>query len=293
MVYLEKFVASIVSQKGIISEENVHSGDSTVFLPFGTDYGLKFKNLNTRLACVSITIDGKDVLDGSSLVVHPNSTVNLDGFMENGKVKTRFRFIQKTEQIKKHRGDKIDDGIIRIEWRYEQELLTFTLPYYPYVREKDPYIHKGYPYKKNPFDITEPWTHDNVPWWVTTPIGTYYSGSNTVTGSNINNDKNVKSCFNHNTVLRSSNCKTDKNTQVASGITVKGGDANQNFVTASVNQLESEKHVIIINLKGLLKNNQPVKQILSTKTKTQCSSCGKYHKSMVKFCSNCGTRLEK
>jgi len=96
-----------------------------VYIPFGSEYELHFKNLSNKKALVSIEIDGTNVMNGRRLIVDGNSIASIQRFVDENSMNegNKFKFIQKTEQIQKHRGDKIDDGIIRIEVQYEKPII--------------------------------------------------------------------------------------------------------------------------------------------------------------------------
>lgn len=115
MVYKEEMVA-VVCIDGRIARET-RSGE--VFIPYGSDYSIMLKNLSTKRASVKVSIDGRDVLDDSSIVIGANSETEIKGFLEGNTIKSAFRFIEKTEQISEYRGDRLDDGLIRIEFAYE------------------------------------------------------------------------------------------------------------------------------------------------------------------------------
>ena len=121
MVYQKKFVAVVKSGGKILREMD----DNEVFLPFKSEYSILLKNLNSRRASVNISIDGEDVLGGSSIVIDVNDTFDLKGFLENNKVRSRFRFINKTKEISDYRGDRIDDGIVRIEYAFEKPVENY------------------------------------------------------------------------------------------------------------------------------------------------------------------------
>jgi hypothetical protein len=118
MVYQNKFVASVKVGGRILRERDAEN----VFLPFGSEYSILLKNLEGRKASVLIEIDGEDVLCGHSLILYPNQTMELERFIMNGNLHSgpRFKFVEKTNQISEHRGDRVDDGIIRISYRFEQ-----------------------------------------------------------------------------------------------------------------------------------------------------------------------------
>ena len=115
MVYNNKFIVAVKHRGKIMREV-----DDTVYLPFGSDYTLLLKNQNTVKAVADIRIDGMGVLDGNSIIVEPNSTVELEGFMDDSTVRNKFRFIEKTRKIYDYRGSRIDDGTIRVEYRFEK-----------------------------------------------------------------------------------------------------------------------------------------------------------------------------
>ena len=76
-----------------------------------------------------------------------------------------------------------------------------------------------------------------------------------------------------------------------SGITVKGSDSDQHFSSTTLKSMEIQEHVIVLQLKGVTSQNQPVITPLTVKTKIQCESCGKRWLLSQKFCGNCGTSL--
>lgn len=120
MMYNNKFVVVIKHNNKICREH----GD-TVYLPFGSEYEIGLKNLHTTNAVVNITIDGQDVLDGNSLVVAPNMDTTIEGFMSGNVVRNRFKFIRKTKRIEQYRGNRIDDGIVRVEFRFEKPQIYY------------------------------------------------------------------------------------------------------------------------------------------------------------------------
>ena len=117
MVYSKKFIA-VIKHKGKILRE---FSNNTVKLPFGSDYSILLKNKEVCKALVNIMIDGRDVLDGNSLILEPNTSMELKGFIKNFTVKNKFRFINKTKEISSYRGDFIEDGLIEIKYRFEQQ----------------------------------------------------------------------------------------------------------------------------------------------------------------------------
>lgn len=115
MMYNSGLVAVVKSNGKILREDK-----DVCFLPFNSEYSLLIKNLETRTAVIKISIDGQDVLDGTSLVLRPNTQINLEGFLKGNQATNKFKFINKTQGISDYRGDRIDDGIIRIEYWFEK-----------------------------------------------------------------------------------------------------------------------------------------------------------------------------
>jgi hypothetical protein len=139
MTFKDNFITVVKCNGRILREDN-----GFVTLPFDSEYSIYLKNLDSRKAVVDISIDGKDVLDNSRLIVYPDTFLELEGFKKNNKVENKFKFIKKTEEIVNHRGDRVDDGIIRVEVTFEKFKVEqyiehvhhhFTVPYiwhYPY-----------------------------------------------------------------------------------------------------------------------------------------------------------------
>src|ERR1700721_1628098 len=107
MMYSNKFVASLKVGGKILREQS-----GVVALPFGAEYGILLKNLNSRRAQVKVTVDGQDATEGTKLILPANGSINLERFIKNGNLKTgnKFKFIERTSKIEDHRGIKEDDG---------------------------------------------------------------------------------------------------------------------------------------------------------------------------------------
>lgn len=239
-----------------------------VSLPFGSEYSLLLKNKSSRKAVVSVEIDGSDVLNGNRLVIYPNSETDLMGFMSGNAVKNRFKFIQKTKEIVEHRGDKVDDSFIRVEFQYEKavrEVIRETIVHRHY------YPSWYYPYPQYPRIYCSGGTlnADNV----------FSSGSTTYASSNCSSTLTGGSAG-----LSTPEIKPDE------GITVKGSEVNQAFNYIPTNELESNSEVIVLRLKGTT-NGDEVKEAVMVRGKVQCETCGRKSKSGAKFCENCGTAL--
>ena len=204
MVFKDNFVAAIKCDGKILREI-----DGVVRLPFGSEYSILLKNLDSRRVVVSIDIDGENVTDGK-LLLDGNSSFELKGKIKDLKVDKKFKFIEKTEDIVKERGERIDDGIIRIEYQYEDG--------------------KWYIYDWNKY--YKPYWKIN--WY--SPVECKYTW----------NGYYIKCSSSGFSYL----CCSDYSTVNDEGITVDGSDTDQQFTTKDAPILEQTKHVITIKLKG-------------------------------------------
>ena len=130
MMYKNNFVVSVKCNGRILREM-----DGSVYLPFGSEYSLLIKNMDSRRAVVDIEVDGESALKGK-LIVEGNTAQEVKGFMRDMSETNRFKFIEKTSEISKHRGDRIDDGLVRVEYQFEAESMSYipsTTYYVPHV----------------------------------------------------------------------------------------------------------------------------------------------------------------
>jgi hypothetical protein len=272
MVYRDQFVASIRCNGKILREDK-----DLVTLPFGSSFEILLKNISTRKVQVKISIDGKDVLDGNSIVVFPNSDHEIHGFLKGLNVTNKFKFIQKTNEISEHRGDRLDDGIVRIEYAFEKEVITKTILHEQHVTH----------------------TYTQYPWWNNTNINyqsieipsVYVSASagnvslySTLTNSNATRSLTSGSSNTVGVCINSFNNNADE------GITVKGEETNQRFVSVIIGELEDSK-VIVIRLKGTNDKGGIIAKPINVNEKITCETCGRSQDSINKFCGNCGTSL--
>jgi len=274
MVYKERFIA-VVKCNGKILREH----DDIVTLPFGAEYSILLKNLESRKASVSIQIDGKDILDGKALLVDPKSEFEIERFVESLDKGNRFKFIQKTKEIQDHRGDKIDDGIIRVEFTFEKEKPIQIKKTIIHEHHYDDYHHYHPPYR-----------------WFTTYGGTGSSrgiDSFTTYTSNIQSSLSDEPVVMSNLAESSINYVDEVSTPLEDeGITVKGSDSQQSFRYGRIGPLESQSHTIILRLRGTKSNGvTPVEKPITVKTRVTCPTCGRRSKSSAKFCNNCGTAI--
>ena len=281
MTYQDKFVAEVKVNGRILRVK-----DGAVYLPFGCEYTLYLKNLNSRRASINVSIDGEDVLDNHSLILDANSSTELQGFLRGNVARNRFRFINKTKQIADHRGDRADDGLIRIEFAYEKPQPE------PWIKETIKEVHHHHHHE-------EPmrWTYYNTPDW-NLSRGIQKGGDSAIQISTASGPTEQPTSYTANVAESNVICDSlgvavsAPPPNVDEGITVKGSEVHQSFMYSSIGQLE-DSTVIIINLKGLTdKTNKPIQEAVTVRRKITCPTCGNRSTSAAKYCVSCGTFLE-
>ena len=319
MVYSHQFVAAVKVNGSILREAT-----GRVAVPFGSEYAVYLKNLASVRAMARVEIDGTDATEGTWLVLAPNSSMDLERFIRNGNLQSgnRFKFIKRTSKIEEARGIKGEDGLVRIEYKFEK------LP--------DPEVHTHHYHHHHDYPYYPYW-----PWW-NYPYTTW-NASYTTSGSSLSNSDNISFSANslggasgkgghgHGSVLRgkglspamasftksadstptvnvntteslqakglepSVHCFAMQEVREASaeepGITVPGSQSNQSFYSADWFQTEEQTHVLVLRLVGAV-GGKAVTRAVTVKTKAKCQTCGTSNKSGVKFCKECGTSLE-
>jgi len=284
MVYRKKLVAVVKCNGKVLRER-----DEVVTLPFGSEYSLLFKNLDTRRVSVNASIDGRDVFYGHSLLIDPNKEVEVKGFLTGSSVRNRFKFIQKTEKIQDYRGDKIEDGIIRIEFAYEKPAVKKTIIHETHEHHHDRFYHY-YPPVMGDSGLDTHWTNS-----VYTSNSSDVSSDEPRATSNVTMDSlgpieshGIKSAIrgiSDNVAMYSSVPQQEE------GITVEGSRVQQDFAFGQIGELE-DADVIVLRMTGVKETGQYIKTPLTTKKKLICKTCGTSSKSNAKFCGECGTSLD-
>ena len=260
MVYSKKFVVVIKCNGKILREV---SQENDVILPFGAEYSILLKNLDNRRAVAEVSIDGTDVLGGKRLVIDANKDTELKGVLVNNAVKNAFKFIQKTEKIQDHRGDKIDDGFIRVKFGFERTVDYAVTTNWDYTY---PTVYRSFHNHTN--DV-------------------YGSGCGTAKGVN----EQITAAYNVSSNVTMDSLGKCELPQADEGITVPGSELKQDFNQTYVGTIE-DHGVIIIRLKGTDKVDAPVLTPLFVSTKKKCPTCGTKSRHGVKFCPECGTNIQ-
>jgi hypothetical protein len=247
----------------------------TVYIPFGSEYSLLLKNLNTVRAIFNIYIDGDNIVPGG-LVLNAGQEIDLERAIRNGNMNegNKFKFIERTGKIEDHRGVKIEDGLIRVEFQFEKV------------------------YKRQ----------DGIQWsntmWQPTSMDSYYGGvmrsttastpksmSGTVTCSDMSYAATSMAVGSATLNVSAAAQSYNAAPQTETGITVAGSKSEQKFVTASWFATESEKHNIILKLLGETEDNKAIREPITVKHKQKCTTCGHTNKATAKYCGECGTAL--
>ena len=292
MMYESKMALAVKANGRVLREHK-----DIVYLPFGCEYSLLVKNLNSVRAIVKIWIDGTDVTEGTSgLIVQPNDSVDLERFIKNGNLHAgnKFKFIERTASVSNHRGNKIDDGLIRVEFEFEQERQPIKQPvwptrwdrrllggpndvYYGNVRGTAADVSVGDNYSLS--DVTS------------TSLGSsnleasYSATGGAASMDSMNVSKSASSS------LRSRSFPPPQNAvQSEVGITVAGSESSQSFTWGSWFPTDGVKHTMVLRMLGEVEG-QPVVKPVTVAHKPKCTTCGHVNRATAKFCTECGTAL--
>jgi hypothetical protein len=257
-MYGNKLAAAIKVNGRVLKEFK-----DTVYVKFGSEYSVYMKNLNITRALVNVFIDGTNITPGG-LVINAGQEVDLQRSITNGNLTegNSLKFIERTGAVEKHRGIKLEDGLIRVEYQFEKVIPNLQVNYI-----------------------------NNNNWWSNTygTPGNWTSSAfrGTSSGLSTSNALLQNSVESYST---SASCTNSSYTNDV-GITVPGSVSNQKFNTASWFATEAEKHSIVLKLLGETPDNKPITQAVTVKNKPKCVTCGKQNKATAKFCTECGTGL--
>ena len=270
MMYKEKLLASIKANGKILREFK-----DTVYIPFGIEWSLLLKNLNTVRAVVNVFIDGENAVPGG-LVIDPGHSIDLERWIKNGNLSegNRFKFVERTSAIENGpRGIKEEDGLIRVEYQFEMPIVNAIWNQYPpSVQTSDQY-----------------WTNDTY-----TAISTSYNLNGILRSRSLTAQATsaAVNCAQSNIGVGELQATAATKGWNDVGITVPGSKSEQKFQTTTVGALDPTKHNIVLRIVGDLGHNKPVEQAITVNHKPECVTCGKKNKATAKFCNQCGTSLE-
>lgn len=273
-MYKEKLAVAIKSNGKILRETK-----DLVHLPFGSEFSVLVKNLDNRRVKFKLKIDGADVLDGTEIIVNANSEAEIKRFIRNGNmdIGNAFKFIERTEAIENGpRGIKIEDGIVQVEFWFEQVKPVQDLGYWKGVederRRRDYWGGSHYGSLRGTTGI------DSI-FLKSSGAGTIRSLSNAVA-------QNSSSTLDAGG-MASTSIESAIND---AGITVAGSAVEQKFTAVYGFVAEAQSNVIVLKLVGKT-NDVVVTKAVTVKTKPVCTTCGRTNKATSKFCSGCGTSL--
>ena len=126
-MYKNKLAVALKSTGKVLRE----FGDE-VYLPFGSEYSIFIKNLNSVRALVSVSVDGVDVGDGTKFVVNANDSIDIERFIKDGNCNegNRLKFVERTSGVENHRGVGIEDGLVRVEFQFEKRMQYNSIHWY-------------------------------------------------------------------------------------------------------------------------------------------------------------------
>jgi hypothetical protein len=270
MMYSDKFVAVVKCQGKILREMN-----DVVHLPFGSEYSILLKNLGSRRALVKIEIDGREVT-GGGLIIRGHQEIELERFLDNDDLNKgyKFKFIQKTEEIQDFRGDKVEDGLIVVEWWFEKEPEIQYVFGNTWLKNSPSYTRRR---GSGAGDVLYSKGHDTIGSGDTRAMGS----SNTVFTCSVGSPAASRDVLGF----------VDESPLADEGITVEGSDSHQKFTTGYIDNLELQSHVIVFHLKGQTAETKKINRPLYVDDKIRCKQCGRTWRSSQKYCGGCGARL--
>ena len=303
MMYNQKLVASLKANGKILREFK-----DTVYCPFGAEYSILLKNLNTVRALVNVYIDGENQTPGG-LVLNPHQEVDLQRGIKNGNLTEGncFKFIERTGAVENHRGIKLEDGIVRIEYQFEipRPVISIADTFWKDESWKQkigghPYTSGGYPHTGGYYgDLNNTYGTAGAKSKSMNINGAFrsadYSSGETMKAQATSatteyfatNNIKVQSAVHDGMATMDSYVPKNE-----SGITVPGSKSEQKFQTAYIGALDPQTHSIVLKILGETPDNEPVRKPVTTKHKPKCVTCGKQNKATAKFCTECGTALE-
>lgn len=253
-MYNNKLVAVIKANGKVLRERG-----ENVFIPFGTEYTISIKNLNTVRALVSVSIDGTEATENVQLIVNPMQTLDLERFVKNTNLSVgqRFKFIERTSKIEQHRGIGAEDGLIQITYEFEQVIK----PYYPNKQFYDTFNSCD----RSQRDMIGQWSDD----------------------TSVFRAKSYSLNAKHEPIA---SYTAQSMSAPAPGITVGGSISKQKFDLVSTFATDNIKHTIVLRLVGEV-GGKVVEKPITVKHRPECPTCGTRNKATSKFCHECGTGL--
>lgn len=267
-MYQEKMAFAIKANGKVLREFG-----ETVYIPFGSEYSILIKNLNSIRALVEVWIDGVCITEGVKLIVNGNQSLDLERFIKNGNMNAgnKLKFIEKTQQISDYRGNRVDDGLVRITYEFEKVNPYKFQPFDQYVNPWEAKFQKS----RSPYETQQFYGSTEGP---ITKGGLMHGGNPLARSININSNSELA-------VANAASTISD------AGITVEGSVSDQKFSYAARFETDGVERSMVIVLKGET-DQALVKSPVTVEQKPVCKTCGKTNRAGSKFCSECGTSLQ-
>ena len=256
MMHIKNLVVAVRANNSFLADQ-----DSKVYMPFGTEYSLYFKNKDSRRVIVGpLTIDGTDVLHGKRVIIDGGSTWDLEGsgsaFDSDRDSNYRFKFIEKIKEIVEHRGNTPEDGLISVSFQYEES-------------------------KPQAVHIRRPSWQTSHMWDSSSPLYGSIGGSATPASFSTSVA----------TTQNDGGSRPRSMTAKSAGITAEGSNFDKSYEQATTGILNQDIHTLTFGIYGDTGDNQPVLTVITPKTKIRCTLCDTKQSFKNKFCSTCGNNL--
>lgn len=301
-MYSNKLAVAVKASGKVLREFKDADNTDTVYVPFGAEYTILIKNLNTVRVQVRVELDGTDATEGTWLVINANSELELKRFIKNGNLQSgnSFKFIERNAAIENGpRGIKAEDGLIRIEYQFEKPYVFETV--YKSFLPRDRWVKKEYWEKETDYYPSMQYgdlLNTTATFSASPTKSAGVSTGSIMRGMTMNAAASASLSGSVNAFHTSTETMAVAQNAAAptilneAGITVPGSKSDQTFTTVAAFNVEATKHVMVIKLLGETESGKPVVKAVTVKAKPKCVTCGHVNKAKAKFCSECGTSLE-
>lgn len=272
-MYANKLAVAVKHRGKVLQEFG-----EVVYLPFGSEYGLLIKNLNSVRASVKVSIDGQDVTEGVKLVVPPNGSIDIERFIKNGNLNkgNRFKFIERNAAVTAHRGARVDDGLIQVTWSFEliRATISGTSEFVSTVNAPKP----------------DGWWSNGTSAGGWGASGSLSSGPILMPGQNSVSASAARGVESWSTDTYKG-AAPQASSAPAPGVTAPGSVSHQQFHSVGWFETEAAIHVMVIKLAGEAAATGAVQNVVYTRSKVGCTMCGYKSRPTSRFCSQCGASL--
>lgn len=299
MMYGNKLAAAIKVNGKVLREFK-----DTAYIPFGSEYTILIKNLNTVRALVNIYIDGDNIVPGG-LVLNAGQEIDLERSVKNGNLNSgnKFKFIERTGAVEEHRGVKLEDGLIRIEHQFEipRPVINIAPVWNTYKNTTGDYVYPAGLTSEYPGVVDKYSNSKTTGGWIQASGATFsqVNVGGVLRGVDYSAGEATKSAAAQaiNQVAPQASEMHDGMATMDSyfndvGITVPGSKSEQKFQTTYMGAMDPQVHNMVIRLLGETPNNKPVEKPVTVKSKQKCDTCGHLNRATANFCTKCGTSLK-